>query len=207
MSGKKSVLVTSKILRLFINTITADDRKSLLNRGNLTQPIQIVISEKEKKNSEFFDSFFMLLRNYGLPRTCLDNCLISTVSDNPIDKQHDERPQTRLKSKRQHLCHIYWSLWRQLSRKKSFLVLCKKLRLFVNTLTADDKYSLHNRENLMQAVQMPLSQKEKRILSIFFCITFTVINKNSKGAVVQIATVLWPIYHLACQRVLWNETF
>ena len=32
--------------------------------------------------------------------------------------------------------------------------------------------------------------------------TFTVINKYDKGAVVQIATVFEPIWHVVCRRVL-----
>ena len=35
------------------------------------------------------------------------------------------------------------------------------LRLFVHTFTAYDKYSLLNRDNLKQPIQMQLSQKEK----------------------------------------------
>ena len=35
------------------------------------------------------------------------------------------------------------------------------LILFVNTFTADGKYSLLDRDNLTQPVQMQLSQKEK----------------------------------------------
>ena len=35
------------------------------------------------------------------------------------------------------------------------------LTVFVNTLTADDKYSLLSKNNLMQANQMHLSQKQK----------------------------------------------
>ena len=35
------------------------------------------------------------------------------------------------------------------------------LRLFVHTFTAYDKYSLLNRDNLKQPIQMELSQKEK----------------------------------------------
>ena len=41
------------------------------------------------------------------------------------------------------------------------LVLCKILRLFLNTLTDDDKYSLLYRENLTQQIQTLLSQKPK----------------------------------------------
>ena len=38
-------------------------------------------------------------------------------------------------------------------------VICKILRLFVKTLTADDKYSLPNGDNLTQPIQMQLSKK------------------------------------------------
>ena len=41
------------------------------------------------------------------------------------------------------------------------------LRLFVNALTADDKYSGSNMQNLPQQFQTPLSQKQK-ISSRFF---------------------------------------
>ena len=41
------------------------------------------------------------------------------------------------------------------------LVLCKILGLFFNTLTDDGKYSLLYRDNLMQQIQILLSQKPK----------------------------------------------
>ena len=41
------------------------------------------------------------------------------------------------------------------------LVLCKILKLFVNTLTDDEKYSLLYRDNIMQLIQILLSQKQK----------------------------------------------
>ena len=40
--------MTSKILRLFVNTLTADCKYSLLSRDNLKQPIQIDLSHKQK---------------------------------------------------------------------------------------------------------------------------------------------------------------
>ena len=46
---KKSLLVIQKILRLFLHTLTVDDKDYLLNRDNLTQPIQMQSSEKQKK--------------------------------------------------------------------------------------------------------------------------------------------------------------
>ena len=82
-------------------------------------------------------------------------------------KEPGKRDQTLLKSERQHLYHIYWSIWKQLSCKKSVLVIWKILRLFVNTLTANDKYSLLNRENLTKPIQMQLSQKQKTFHQFF----------------------------------------
>ena len=92
----------------------------------------------------------------------------------PFEKQHGKRTETLLKSERQHLHHIYWQVWRQFTFKKSLLVISKIFRLFVNTLTADDKLSLLSRDNLMQAIQMQLSQNQK-----IFCQFFSPFSKSS----------------------------
>ena len=42
-----SLLGICKILRLFVNTLAANDKYSLLNRENLTEPLQILLSEKK----------------------------------------------------------------------------------------------------------------------------------------------------------------
>ena len=47
--------------------------------------------------------------------------------------------------------------------------MCEMLQLFVNTLTGGDKYSLLNRDNLMQLSEMKLSKKEKAYSQLFFC--------------------------------------
>ena len=44
------------------------------------------------------------------------------------------------------------------------------LGLFVDKLTADDKYSLTNRDILLQHLQTQLSHKEKNIFRIFLFI-------------------------------------
>ena len=41
------------------------------------------------------------------------------------------------------------------------LVLCKILGLFVNTLSEDDRYCLLYKENLLESIQILLSQKQK----------------------------------------------
>ena len=41
------------------------------------------------------------------------------------------------------------------------------LRLFANTLTADDKYSFHNMQNFLQQLQTLLSEKGKTFSGFF----------------------------------------
>ena len=53
-----------KILGLFVNTLTVDDKHYMLNRDNLTQPIQIQLSQKQKIFSEFFFAFLKSILNF-----------------------------------------------------------------------------------------------------------------------------------------------
>ena len=82
-------------------------------------------------------------------------------------KQHGKRAKTLLKLPWQHLYHIYWSMWRELTCKKSLFVICKIWRHFPNTLSSDGKYSLLNRDNLTQPIQMQVSRKEKTFSQFF----------------------------------------
>ena len=59
-----------------------------------------------------------------------------------MDSPHVKEPETRLKFARQYFPHIFGSLWKKMSSKNCFLIVSLILRLFVNLLTPDDKYSL-----------------------------------------------------------------
>ena len=85
----------------------------------------------------------------------------------PFDKQHGKRAQALLKSASQHLYHIHWSLPNQFRWKTSLLLTCQILGLLVNTLAANEKYPVLNRDNLMIPIQMKLSEKEKSFSQIF----------------------------------------
>ena len=85
----------------------------------------------------------------------------------PFDKQHGKRAQALLKSASQHHYHIHRSLLNKLSWKKSLLLTCKILGLLVNTLAADEKYPVLNRDNLTIPIQMELSQKQKTFSEFF----------------------------------------
>ena len=53
-----------KILTLFVNTLTVYDKHYLLNRDNLTQQIQMQLSEKQKTFSEFFFAVVKSILNF-----------------------------------------------------------------------------------------------------------------------------------------------
>ena len=74
------MLVLCKFLRLLVKTLTDDEKYSLLSRENLTQPIQILLSQKQKTFSQFFSAF-----------------LKSTLNFEHFQKNHD--PHSRILSK------------------------------------------------------------------------------------------------------------
>ena len=57
LSYKKCLLVICKISKLFPNTLSADGKYSLVHRDDLTERIQMQLSEKQKTFCRFFSSF------------------------------------------------------------------------------------------------------------------------------------------------------
>ena len=94
----------------------------------------------------------------------------------PFDKQHGKRSQGLLKYGWQHLYQIHLSLSSQLSWKKSLLLTCKILVLLVNTLAANEKYPVLNRDNLTIPIQMQLSQKQKTFSQFFAAFLKSTLN-------------------------------
>ena len=60
---EKSLLLIHKTLRLFVKSLTVDEKHYMLNRDNLTQPIQIQLSQKQKTFSEFYFAFLKPILN------------------------------------------------------------------------------------------------------------------------------------------------
>ena len=56
--------VLCKILGLFVNILSEVDRYCLLYKDNLLQPIQILLSQKQKTFSEFFSPFLKSTLNF-----------------------------------------------------------------------------------------------------------------------------------------------
>ena len=58
------MLVLCKFLRLLVKTLTEDDKYSLLYRENLTQPIQILLSQKPKTFCQLFSEILKPTLNF-----------------------------------------------------------------------------------------------------------------------------------------------
>ena len=75
--------MTCKILGLFVITLTADDKYSLLNRDNLRQPIEMHSSKTQRTFSKFVCTFLKSrsklehfdFGNYGLRKMWFGKCL------------------------------------------------------------------------------------------------------------------------------------
>ena len=75
--------------------------------------------------------------------------------------------QTLLQSGRHNYYPLFSAIPGKLSRKKSPSVRYKILRLFVNALTADDKYSGSFIQTLPKQFQTPLSKNQKTFSRFF----------------------------------------
>ena len=70
-----------------------------------------------------------------------------------FDSQRVNGCQPLVKSAWEYFCHIFWSLWREMSCKVSPLWKLEILGVFVNTMTADEKYPVRDCENLQFPTQ------------------------------------------------------
>ena len=96
----------------------------------------------------------------------------------PFGNQSVNGFQTPLEVARHHYYPFFPWISGKLSWKKTVLLWIKILILFVNTLTADDKYSCRNMQNFLQQLQTLLSQKRKTLSGFF--IAFLKCSWNSQ---------------------------
>ena len=116
--------MTWTILRLFFISLTGDEKYSLLNRGNLTQHIQMHLPQKQKYFSELFFKFSesnlnfehfqkkMTLIAYVFPQVRTLKYVVRKMSKKsclrePLDRQHGKLAETLVQSQLNHLYHIH----------------------------------------------------------------------------------------------------
>ena len=86
----------------------------------------------------------------------------------PFDCQHVQASESLVATTRQRIYHNFSSLWAKLSWEISLLVICEIWGVFHNTMTAADKYSLRNIDNLRSRFNGSYLKNEKRFLNLFF---------------------------------------
>ena len=108
---------------MFVQTLTADDKYSLLNRDNSMQSILTKLSQKLKLVLDFFLAFSkctlnfehfqknMTLVAYLFPKLRTPKNVVRYMSKKsrfkvPFDRQHGKRVQTLFPSEPQHRYHI-----------------------------------------------------------------------------------------------------
>ena len=64
MSWRKSAIVGSEILTLFVNTLTTDDKYSRRNMLNFTQQLEARLPQKQKTFSGLFLAFLKCALNF-----------------------------------------------------------------------------------------------------------------------------------------------
>ena len=82
------MLVLCKFSELFVKSLTDDEKYSPLYRDNLTQPIQILLSQKQKTFSRFFYAFLKSTLNLKHSRKkddphsrCICQITVSQIGD------------------------------------------------------------------------------------------------------------------------------
>ena len=66
IESEKVSFSAMRSLKTVLNTLTVDDKYSLLNRDNLTTPIQKLVSQKQKNFSEYFSGLLKSTVNLKL---------------------------------------------------------------------------------------------------------------------------------------------
>ena len=180
-----SIIVIYEILHHFVNTLTAHDKYSLPNSGNLRQAIQLELSNKWiifSKVSHPFLKSISIFKHIDKKRWPSIACILSKIKTaknvvrqmsknppfrTPFNSQHVKGSQTLAKSAWKQFCQSSSSLWGKLSRNLSLLVICEILGHFVNTFIPGDKHSLRNSENLLQPIKIQLSRQQKHFSSAY----------------------------------------
>ena len=112
---------------------------------------------------------------YRLPKIWLDKCLKSPVSE---DSQTNN-----MANGSKHCCNLNGFTFTIFLKHFNFSCLGKvsfsntqNPKMLVNTLTADDKHYLLNRNNLAQPIQIQLSEKQKIFCEFFLGFLKSVLN-------------------------------
>ena len=93
------MLVLCKILRLFLSILTDDEEYSLLYRDNFTQPIQILLPQKQKTFRQFLSAFLKFTLNFERSGK-KDDPHSRCISEIPVSEKGDSINVCKIRFKR-----------------------------------------------------------------------------------------------------------
>ena len=171
-------LLLGEIFGLFVNILTADDKYSVKIAINLQLPFQIQLRQKRETFCHFLLHFCNLHEILNILREIMIvianifsklqtvKTLLRPLSKKlclrtHFDSQHVKGSQILLKYPWECFYHVFSAFSGKFIFKTSPLVLGEMLEVFVNILTAEDKYPVQDWENLQLTIQMLLPEKGK----------------------------------------------
>ena len=159
--------IHSAICRIFRNTF----KRYYLKNGRLfldfllkfwnVREIYNILKKRMRVLAKLFPK--LLFRKEVATETSRRSCFRTPFGNQPVNGF-----QTPLKIARHHYYPFFPWISGKLCCENTALLWSKILRLFANTLTADDKYSCRNMQNFRQQLQTLLSQKPKFLSGLIF---------------------------------------
>ena len=142
-----TLLFRSETLELLSNTLSVDDKYFQENRENTPKQIQKILSKK--KPMIFCQIFVAFLK-------CTENLKHSSKNffKAPFGSQKVSSFKSFLKSARQNFDYSFTLLWDKLNWETTFLSRSYIFGLFFTTSTDEDKCPSHNREIILQPIEM-----------------------------------------------------
>ena len=170
------LLVASKMWGASFNTLTADDMYSCHHREKLPQQVPTQLSLKPKTFLDFLLHFRNLHKTFSTLKKninfitlrfpelkILENVVTWMLEIScfrtPFGSKRVKGRQAMVKSARQHFYANFSFMSHNVRRVSCLLVRSEMWRPSFNTLTADHKYSCHNREKFPKQVPTQVSSK------------------------------------------------
>ena len=208
-----SLLLMSKILELFVKTLTVNQKYAPCNGENLLQSSQMQFSHKQRSLCDFFASF--LKSTLSLNLFFFNMTLIAYVfpklstAKSVFRKMHNTARESTCQrvTNSAEICTAapllpFLIALRERELKKSLLVIFEILGLPVNTLTANDKYRLCYSGDWQQSFQIQLSKKQKTFPDIFSPFLKAISNFKTFEKMMTFLAYVFPKYGL---RKTWLD--
>ena len=182
--SKLSPVVLGEILGVFVNMSTVDSKYPVQDCKNLPLSIQRHLSEKQKTFSNFllhFRNLHQILNKLkkkvfvianAFPKLQTVKNVVTTLSKKcrfrtRVYSQDVKTSQILAISPWQGFYHVFSSFSLNLIWEMFPLVLGEIFGVFVNTLTANGKYSVQDCKNLQLPIQIQLCEKRKNFSEFF----------------------------------------